>query len=74
MSKSKKKRDKKYTGRDAKDTDNTVRVHRVEAIVRSNHAQWLHDHYKAIKRWSMIIVIAAVVVFLIVEAFIALSR
>ena len=74
MSKSKKKRDKKYHGADAKDTDNTIRVHRLEAVPRSDRAQWLHDHRKLLRRVAIGVVIAGVVIFLIVEGFIALSH
>ncbi|MCL2037574.1 hypothetical protein FWG95_01030 [Candidatus Saccharibacteria bacterium] len=73
MSKSKKKRDKKYTGRDAKDTSNVVRVRRVNAVARSDRAQWLHDHKKAIWRWSIVTVLVGAVVFLIVQAFMAIG-
>ena len=74
MSKSKKKRSKKYSGVDAKQPDNLVRVRRVEAVARSDRAQWFHDHRKLIKRVTIGVIIAAAVIFLIVEGAIALSH
>jgi CHASE3 domain sensor protein len=72
MSKSKKKRDKKYTGRDAKPTQNLVKVHRVNAVVRSNWRQWIHERRKMLKRTTIIVVIVAAVIFLIVQAVMAI--
>jgi len=70
MGKPKKKRNKKYTGVDAKQTDNVVRVHKVAAVVRSPLKQWLHEHKKLLRRGAIVVTIVAVIVFLIVQAFI----
>ncbi|MCL2451406.1 hypothetical protein FWD20_00765 [Candidatus Saccharibacteria bacterium] len=70
MGKSKKKRNKKYAGVDAKQTDNVMRVHRVAAVVRSPLQQWLHEHRKLVRRGAIAVAIVAVVVFIIVQAFI----
>lgn len=72
MGKTSKKRNKKYSGANAK-SDNLLRVHKVNAVVRSDKAQWLHDHRKLIKRVAVAALIVAVVVFLIVQAFIAIG-
>jgi hypothetical protein len=74
MSKSKKKRNKKYTGIEAKSNDNLVRVHKVAAVVRSPFKQWVHEHKKFLKRAAIIAAVVGVVVFLIVQAFIAMSN
>jgi negative regulator of sigma E activity len=73
MSKSKKKRNKKYTGPDAKTNDGLVRVHKVNAVVRSPFQQWVHEHKKLVKRVAIAAAVVAVVVFLIVQAFIAMN-
>jgi len=73
MGKSKKKRNKKYTGQDAKSDVNLVRVRKVNAVVRSPLKQWLHERKKFLKRVAIIALIVGVVVFLIVQAFIAMS-
>ncbi len=74
MSKSKKKRDKKYRGVNAKQADNLVRVHKVEAVARSDRAQWFYDHRKSLRRVAIGVIIVAVIVFLVIEGFMALSR
>jgi hypothetical protein len=74
MSKSKKKRNKKYAGIDAKSDDNLVRVHKVNAVVRSPFRQWVHEHQKFLKRVAIATVIVGAVVFLVVQAFIALNH
>jgi hypothetical protein len=72
MSKSKKKRNKKYTGVEAKSNDNLVRVHKVAAVVRSPFKQWMHEHKKFLRRAAIAAVIVGVLVFLIVQAFVAM--
>lgn len=63
MSKSKKKRNKPYRGADAKRPDeNVVRVRKVAAVVRSDRAQWLHDHRKLIKNVAIVVGIVIVIV------------
>lgn len=74
MGKSSKKRNKKYTGANAKSVDNSVRVHKVNAVARSNFGQWLYDHRKLIKNVSVAVLVVAVVTFLIVQAFIAINN
>lgn len=66
----KKKRNKKYTGVNAKQPSNIVRVRKVDAVVRSNAGQWLHDHADLIKK--VLIVVAIVVV--IVAGMVALTK
>ncbi|GHU08433.1 hypothetical protein FACS189431_4680 [Alphaproteobacteria bacterium] len=68
MSKSKKKRNKKYTGVDARSDDNMVTIHRVSAVDRSPARQWLFEHKKIIR----IVIIAVLVVALIVAGIISL--
>lgn len=63
-----KKRNKKYTGIDAKQPTNLVRVHRVNAVVRSSFGQWLYDHRTMLKY----VAIAVVVVVLIIAGIRAL--
>jgi hypothetical protein len=66
MSRRTKKRNKPYTGKDAKVQAPTV--HRYHAEVRGPIKEWWHDH-KRIVKWSAIIGGGAVVaVWLIVEA------
>jgi len=73
MAKSKKKRNKKYSGADAKSNANVIRVHKVAAVSRSDRAQWFYDHRKAIKRTAIIALISAAVIFFIVEVIITLA-
>jgi negative regulator of sigma E activity len=73
MSKSKKKRNKKYTGVDAKSNDDVVRVHKVNAVVRSPFKQWLHEHKKLVRRVAIAAVVVALVAFLIVQAIMAIG-
>jgi hypothetical protein len=51
-----------------------VRVHRVNAVVRSPFKQWLFEHKKFLKRLAVIVLIVGAVVFLVVQGFIALSN
>jgi hypothetical protein len=67
MSKSKKKRDKKYRGADAKSSDNLIRVHRATAVVRSDRAQWLHDHKKLIRNIAIAILVVALITWMIIS-------
>lgn len=60
MAKQKKKRNKHYTGQDAK--TNTPQVIRVEAVQRSRVGQWWHEK----KRFAKPVAIAAAVVFIVV--------
>ncbi|MDR0957437.1 MAG: hypothetical protein LBM09_02575 [Candidatus Nomurabacteria bacterium] len=68
MAKNQKKRNKKYTGVNAKPSTNTVRVHKVNAVVRSKSGQWAHEHRKLIKRVGIAVLIVGVIVFLIVNS------
>jgi hypothetical protein len=74
MGKNKKKRSKKYSGQDAKTDSNLLRVRKVNAVVRSPLKQWLYEHQKFLRRVAIAVVVIAVVVFLIVQAVIALSH
>ena len=73
MAKTKKKRNKKYTGAGSKSTDNTVRVRKVNAVVRNNFQQWLYDKRKVIKWTSITVLIVGIVTFLIIQAVIAIN-
>lgn len=68
MVKSQKKRNKKYSGADAKSTQNMVRVHRVNAVVRSDFKQWIHEHRKMLKYIGIGILIVVAITLLIVNA------
>lgn len=74
MAKSKKKRDKKYRGVDAKTADNVVRVHKLAAVPRSDRAQWLHDHRSLLTKIAIGVAIAAIVIFLIVNGIMSASK
>ncbi|MGE5310018.1 MAG: hypothetical protein ACM3JF_03000 [Sphaerimonospora mesophila] len=73
MGKSTKKRHKKYSGANAK-ADNVVRVHRVEAVVRSDFSQWLHDHKKFLKTVSIIALVTGAILFVIIQGIIAIAN
>ncbi len=73
MGKTSKKRNKKYSGSAAK-TDNVVRVHRVEAVVRSDFSQWIHDHKKFLRTASITTLIVGVALFFIVQGIIAIVK
>jgi maltodextrin utilization protein YvdJ len=68
MSKNKKKRNKKYTGIDARNNDNSVTIHQVSAVNRSPAHQWLFEHKKIIR----VVIIAVLVIALIVAGIISL--
>lgn len=57
-----KKRNKKYTGVDAKRPTNVVRVHRVNAVVRSSFGQWVHDHQTTLKYGAIVLVVIILVI------------
>lgn len=63
-----KKRDKKYTGVNAKQPTGIVRVHKVNAVVRSDFGQWIFEHKTMLKN----IAIGVAVVVVIVAGFMAL--
>lgn len=71
MSKTKKKRSKKYTGRDAKVT--TVRVRKIEASNRGAFSQWIFEHKKLIKWLAIIIIGGGAFIFLMIQGFAALA-
>ena len=64
-----KKRNKKYTGVNAKRPTNVVRVHRVDAVVRSDFGQWIHDHKTAIRYGAIVVVVLVLVVAGLVALF-----
>lgn len=66
MSKSRKKRNKPYTGEDAKVEQTTVR--RYSAVDRGKFGQWWHEKKTIIKRVGLYGGGGAVVIFLLVEA------
>ncbi|MDO4271837.1 MAG: hypothetical protein Q4C83_02575 [Candidatus Saccharibacteria bacterium] len=57
-----KKRNKKYSGVDAKRPTNLVRVHKVDAVVRSDFRQWLYDHKTIIRYGAIVIAIVVLVI------------
>ena len=73
MGKTTKKRNKKYSGSGAK-SDNAVRVHRVEAVVRSDFSQWIHDHKKILRTSAIVALVGGVIVFLIVQGILAIAK
>ena len=70
MGKTTKKRNKKYSGSNTK-SDNVVRVHRVEAVVRSDFGQWIHDHKKMLRTSAIIALVGGIIIFLIVQGVLA---
>lgn len=69
MSKSKKKRNKKYTGIDAKNDDGMVTIRKVTAINRSPSRQWLFDHKKILKISAVAIVFVIIVTAALISLF-----
>jgi hypothetical protein len=65
MSKSAKKRNKKYRGIDARRDENIVRVHEVQAVARSDRAQWLYEHRKMLRNIGIGVGVVIIVVVLI---------
>jgi hypothetical protein len=65
MSKARKKRNKKYTGRDAK-TPDMVEIHRVSAVVRSPRRQWLFEHKTMLRRVGIGLIIGIVIGLVVV--------
>lgn len=65
MGKQKKKRNKKYTGRDAAMTRPSIT--RVQAVNRSRLGQWWHDRKRVLKPILIVSTVVIVVVWLIVE-------
>jgi len=66
MVKSQKKRNKKYTGVDAKSTESVVRVHKVNAVVRSDFRQWIFEHRKLLRYICIGVMIAMAIVVLFI--------
>ena len=62
-----KRRDKKYTGVNAKQPTGVVRVHKVNAVARSDFGQWVFEHKTMLKN----IAIGVIVVVVIVAGFVA---
>ena len=65
MAKNRKKRNKSYSGSEAKIEKPTV--HRITAVERSKLGQWWHDHGKTAKRVGLIGGGGALFIYLIVE-------
>ena len=75
MGKSKKKRNKQYRGAGARATsENLVRIRKVEAVARSDRAQWLYDHRSLLKKLAIGVAIAVVVIILIVSGIMAVAK
>lgn len=64
MAKSKKKRNKAYTGVDA---SLPPTITKVTAVSRSPFGQWWFEHKKVVKRVATIVLIIAAVVIIIIE-------
>jgi len=71
MANKSKKRNKKYTGWDAAPAATPPTVHRVKAVQRSKSGQWVHEHKKPIRIWS-ILAAALTVLLLIISGLISL--
>ncbi|HYG83498.1 MAG TPA: hypothetical protein VD907_01325 [Verrucomicrobiae bacterium] len=65
MTKTKKKRDKPYTGPDAASTNPTIR--RYEAVERSKIGQWWHDKKRVVKPVGIGVGVLVVLIWIIVE-------
>ena len=63
MAKQKKKRNKKYTGADAKNSQ--PNVIRVQAVRRSPAKQWWHEKKKIVKTVAIVVAVVALLVWLI---------
>ncbi|MDR2524549.1 MAG: hypothetical protein LBC95_03375 [Candidatus Nomurabacteria bacterium] len=66
MSKNRKKRNKKYSGWDARVDDSTVTVHKVSAVNRPPARQWLHEHRRLVKTVGIAVLVGGGVTTLIV--------
>lgn len=64
-----KKRNKKYTGVNAKRPTNVVRVHKVDAVVRSEFSQWVYDHRTILKYGAIVLAIVVAVIAGLVAIF-----
>jgi hypothetical protein len=64
MGKNKKKRNRKYTGWDAKGDDSNVTVHKVTAVHRSPLRQWLYDHKKPVKIVGIALGVVVIVILM----------
>lgn len=62
MSKQKKKRNKKYSGIDAKKSNSTVTVRKVTASNRGKVGQWIFEHKTLLRTGLIILLVVAVVV------------
>lgn len=62
MSKKQKKRNKKYSGINAKSRDDIVHVRKVNAKVRSNFGQWVFEHKTAIRNGLIVLIILAIII------------
>jgi len=69
MAKKSKKRNKKYSGWDAKSDDSNVTVHKITAVNRSPVKQWFHDHKKIVKIVSIALAVIVVIVLLFTVRF-----
>ena len=65
MAKLHKKRNKKYRGRDAAEPNNLLHVRKSTAIVRSDRAQWLHDHRKLVRNIAIGVAITIIIIAVI---------
>lgn len=72
MSKSKKKRSKKYRGARNSGGGSAVKIRRVHAVTRSDRAQWFFENKGKIKKWTIAIVVAGVLLALIISGIRAL--
>ena len=61
MGKQKKKRNKKYSGVDAKKSNNTVTVRKVTASNRGKVAQWIFEHKTLLRNVAIVLLVVAVI-------------
>lgn len=71
MAKQKKKRNKAYSGSDAKSV--TPTIHRYQAVQRSRLGQWWYEHKKLYKPLLITVVVVAFVVWAITYLVLSLT-
>jgi hypothetical protein len=75
MGKVKKKRNKKYAGRDAKTTGpQNIQVRKIEAVNRGRIKQWVFEHKKLLKRTAIVVVVGGIFLFLMIQGFMSLGQ
>ena len=72
MGKHAKKRKAKHSP--AQRADNSIRVRRVNAVVRSDFMQWMHDNKKTIRTVAIISLVVGLILFLTIQGIMAVTR